>query len=181
MKTYLDWSLDTIRKMNLSWMEERRLEWVPLASSALQALLDGKSFIILSDYKRSWFENYILSSINTKTNNRPYLPFLSLKSFFPNTNSIKNNEDVELLEDMLSISFPQGHVFFYIGVSNNIKCQIAQRRDDSFVWLFGEKMQNSFYLNSRDKELDIKLIQLFKLLDKSIDAALHLEVNLKDE
>lgn len=181
MKNYLDWSLDTIRKMNLSWMEERRLEWVPLASSALQSLLDGKSFVVLSDSKREWFESYILSSINRKTNNRPHLPFLSLKSFFPDINSIKNNEDVELLEDMLSIAFPQGHIYFYVGVSNDIGSQIAKRRDDSFVWMFDEKMQNSFHLSSKDKDLDIKLLQLFKLFDKSLDAALHWEVNLKDD
>lgn len=181
MKNYLDWSLDTIRKMNLSWMEERRLEWVPIASSILQSLVDGKSVILLCDEKREWFESYVLSSINSKTNKRPHLPIVSLKSFFPNIHSIKNNEDVELLDDMLSIAFPQGHVFFYVGTSNDVKSQIVQRKDDSFKWIFDEQIQNSFYLNSKDKDLDIKLIQLFKLLDKSIDAVLHWEVCLKDE
>ncbi len=181
MKDYLDWSLDTIRKMNLSWMEERRLEWVPLVSSAFRALMEGKTFVFLSDLDRIWFEAYVLSSINHKTNKRPYLPFVSLNSFFPDINSIKNNEDIELLEDMLSIAFPQGYIFFYVGTSNDIKSQIAQRKDDSFMWIFDEKIQNSFHLNSNDKYLDIKLIQLFMLFDKSIDAVLHSEVCLENE
>ncbi len=181
MKDYSEWSLDTIRKMNLSWMEERRLEWSPLATSALQALLDGKTFLFLSDFDRIWFESYVLSSINHKTSKRPYLPFISLNSFFPDVNNIKTNEDIELLEDMLSIAFPQGHIFFYVGTSNDIKFQIAQRKDDSFIWIFDEKIQNSFFLSSNDKRLDIKLIELLKLFDKSIDAVLHSEVCLEDE
>ncbi len=181
MKTYLDWSLDTIRQMNLSWMEERRLEWIPLATSMLSALMEGKTFVFLSDSDRRWFEIYFLNKINQKNNKRPFLPFVSLSSFFPNVNDIKTNEDMELLEDMLSIAYPQGYMFFYVGVNQDIKAQIAQRKDDSFMWIFNEKIQNSFYLNSNDKQLDIKLLQLFKLLNKSIDALLHSEICLEDE
>ena len=54
--------------------------------------------------------------------------------------------------------------------------QIAKRKDDSFMWVLDEHLQNSFYLQTSDDNLDIKLIQLFKLLDKSIDAVLFAEV-----
>ncbi|WP_298028296.1 HobA family DNA replication regulator [uncultured Campylobacter sp.] len=39
-------------------------------------------------------------------------------------------------------------------------------------------MQNSFYMSESDPSLDLKLIQLFKILDKSIDAVLFDEVVL---
>ena len=59
--------------------------------------------------------------------------------------------------------------------------QIAKRKDDSFMWIMDEHLQNSFYLLSDDDSLDIKLIQLFRLLDKSIDAVLFAEVNFENE
>ena len=49
------------------------------------------------------------------------------------------------------------------------------------MWIMDEHIQNSFYLLSSDENLDIKLIQLFKLLDKSIDAVLFAEVTFENE
>lgn len=176
MKKYLEWTLRSIRKSeNFSWMEERRLEWVPLAISRLQTLLDGKTFVIVTDSQREWFSSYILSSINRQTSKRPFLPFVDLKSFFPNLNSIKTVEDIELLEDLLSISFPNGFTFFYIGLSNDFSSQMAKKRDDSFMWILDEQIQNSFFLSLKDDDLDIKLIQLYKLLDKTINVLLFPE------
>ena len=40
-------------------------------------------------------------------------------------------------------------------------------------------MQNSFTFRSDDEELDIKLIQLLMLFDKSIDAILFGEVDIQ--
>ena len=73
-------------------------------------------------------------------------------------------------------TFPSGYTFFYVGKNSDIKMQIAKRKDDSFMWVLDEHLQNSFYLQTSDDNLDIKLIQLFKLLDKSIDAVLFAEV-----
>jgi hypothetical protein len=39
-----------------------------------------------------------------------------------------------------------------------------------------EEMTNSFTQRSRDEMLDIKLLQLFKLFDKTLSAALFAEV-----
>ncbi|PID48339.1 MAG: hypothetical protein CR967_00460 [Proteobacteria bacterium] len=176
MKKYLDWTLKNIRKSdNFSWMEERRLEWVPLAISRLQTILEGKTFIVLTDPQREWFSSYMLSSINSHVNKRPFLPFVDLKTFFPNLGSLKNAEDIDLLEDLLNISFPNGYVFFYVGQSNNFNFQIAKKRDDSFMWILDEYIQNSFFLSLKDKDLDLKLIQLYKLLDKTIDVLLFPE------
>lgn len=183
MQRFLKWTLDSIREDGsmMSWMEEKRFEWVPLASSILQNILNGQSIIVITDDDRDWFGEYVLKSINSVSKNRPLLPFVSIKTFFPNVHQLKTKEDIELLEDMLSQTFLNGYTFFYIGKSNDIKIQLAKRNDDSFMWIFDEHLQNSFYLSSGDGLLDIKLIQLFRLLDKSINAVLFAEVSLGDE
>lgn len=181
MQQFLKWTLDTIREDDsmMSWMEEKRFEWVPLAVSMLRNLLDGQTIILITDEDREWFSKYTLKAINNKNKNRPLLPFVSLKTFYPNLDSLKSIEEIELLEDLLSQSFPNGYIFFYVGKGNDIKMQIAKRKDDSFMWVFDEHLQNSFFLSSHDDLLDIKLIQLYRLLDKSIDASLFAEVTFE--
>lgn len=49
------------------------------------------------------------------------------------------------------------------------------------MWLLDEQMQNSFYLSSADELLDVKLIQLYKLMEKTIDALLYAQVSIEDE
>jgi hypothetical protein len=183
MQELLKWTLATIRKDGsmMSWMEEKRFEWTPLLHLMLQNLLAGQTIIIITDDDREWFGKYALKKLNAEGKNRPLLPFVSIKTFFPNIRQLKSKDDIELLENMLSQSFSDGYMFFYIGKSTDIKIQLAKRHDDSFMWILDEHLQNSFYLSSRDDLLDIKLIQLFRLLDKSIDAVLFAEVNLEDE
>jgi len=41
-----------------------------------------------------------------------------------------------------------------------------------------EEMTNSFTLRSYDELIDIKLLQLFRLFDKTISAALFAEIDL---
>ena len=165
----------------MSWMEEKRFEWVPLCASMLKNLLDGHTFIVVTDDDRAWFCHYLLRAVNNRQKNRPLLPFIALQTLYPNLYQVKNNEDIELLEDMLSQAFPGGYTFFYVGKNSDIKMQIAKRKDDSFMWIMDEHIQNSFYLLSHDDSLDIKLIQLFRLLDKSIDAVLFAEVAFENE
>ena len=183
MQELLDWTLKTIRKDGsmMSWMEEKRFEWVPLVSSMLQNLLSGQTIVIITDNDREWFGDYTLAKINENGKNRPMLPFVSIKTFFPNIHQLKTKEDIELLEDMFAQSFSNGYSFFYIGKSTDLKMQLAKRHDDSFMWVLDEHIQNSFYLSSGDEMLDIKLIQLFRLLDKSINAVLFAEVNIDNE
>lgn len=182
MQNFLKWTLDTIRKDGspMSWMEEKRLEWVPLVANMLNKMLQGNTFVILTDHDREWFERYIISSVNKIDKNRPFIPFISLRSFFPSIDSIKTKDELMLLEDLLNISFPSGYTFFYIGKNSNMKAEIAKSKDNSFMWIMDEEIQNSFYLRSTDEMIDVKLIQLFKLLDKSIDAFLFGEVKFGD-
>ena len=106
------------------------------------------------------------------------LPFFSLKALYPSFENIVSKEEVSLLLDMLSLAFPNGYVFFYVGKSADKSSQIAKGKDDSYMWLFDEQAQNSFYLSSSDGALDIKLLSLFRLFDKSVDAALFAKVTL---
>jgi hypothetical protein len=79
---------------------------------------------------------------------------------------------------MLDISFPNGYVFWYIGRSNSKKAVLPKVTNNSFLWLFDEDFQNSFNLQSSDETLDMKLMQLFRLFDKTIDATLFAEIEV---
>ncbi|MCW1360038.1 HobA family DNA replication regulator [Campylobacter jejuni] len=117
----------------------------------------------------------IFKNINIRSS-RPMLPFFSLNNFCKK--KLESQEDIELLNDLLEFTFPNGYVYFYIGSNLDKKCQIAKSKNDSLLWLFDEQLQNSFYLNSNDSDLDVKLITLFKLMDKSLDAILFSKVSI---
>ena len=178
---FSSWTLERIREegTSLNWMEERRFDWAPLAATAIDRLINAQTFLLITDRKREWFARYILSRLNKYDGHRPLLPIVSLGTVFPYIDELKNEEQMTVLEDMLTLSFPAGYTFFYIGRGNDPRAQIAKRKDDSFSWLLDERSQNSFYLDSKDENLDIKLIQLITLFDKSIDAILFSEVDVQ--
>ncbi len=181
-KDFSSWTLERIRDEgnSMNWMEERRYDWVPLAATAIDRLVNAQTFLIITDRSREWFSRYILSRLNKHDGDRPLLPIVSLGTVFPHMDKLKDEEQMSILEDMLSLSFPAGYTFFYIGKGSDPRAQIVKRKENSFIWLLDEQMQNSFYLNSKDENLDIKLIQLITLFDKSIDAILFSEVDLQN-
>jgi len=181
MQDFSLWTLERIRDEGscMNWMEERKFDWVPLAASAIERLMNAQTFLLVTDRKREWFARYILSRLNRHDGDRPLLPIVSLGTVFPYIDQLKDDEQMSVLEDMLSLSFPAGYTFFYIGAGNDQRAQIAKRKDNSFIWLIDENVQNSFYLDSKDENLDIKLIQLITLFDKSIDAILFSEVDIE--
>ena len=180
MTDFLKWTLETIRadSSRMSWMEEKRFDWVPLTSSAISSLLEGTTFIITTDKEREWFGKYLVESFNRPNKNRPLLPFFSFKSIFSSGMERMNKENIATIDDLLSISFANGYRYFYIGSSNDPKASLAKSRDDSLIWIMDEQLQNAFYMNSKDEYLDEKLIQLARLFDKSMDVALFGEVEL---
>lgn len=159
----------------MTWMENRRLEWTPLMASKFKLLLEGKSFVMLCDEERSWYESYFLKNINAKAN-RPLVPIFSLNALCDK--KIQSKEDILLLNDLLDIAFPNGFIYFYVGTSFDKRANIAKSKDDSLLWIFDEEFQNSFSLSSKDKDLDEKLITMFKLFDKSLEAILFSRVSL---
>lgn len=181
MQQLLGWTLDTIREEEscFSWMEEYRYEWAPLVKGAVSQSINGKTVLVVTDESRKWFGKYVLNKINDLENQRPLLPFYQLTECFPNLQDIHSTQDMELLEDMLDISYPNGYYIWYIGRGDHPYTKLAYRNDDSFLWVMDEEVQNSFALRSSDKLLDIKLLQLFKLFDSTLSAALFGDLDLE--
>jgi hypothetical protein len=179
MQQLLKWTLDTIREdeSDFSWMEEYRYEWAPLAKSAVTQVVDGKTILVVTDEPRAWFGKYIISSINNLTQQRPLLPFYQLVDIFPNLYNINTTSDMQLLEDMLEISHPNGYYIWYIGRGDHPLTKLSYRCQENFLWILDEEIQNSFALRSSDPLLDIKLLQLFKLFDSTLSASLFGELD----
>jgi hypothetical protein len=174
MQQLLKWTLDTIREEEscFSWMEEYRYEWAPLVKSAASQVVEGKTVLIVTDESHKWFAKYILNAINDLGKQRPFLPFYQLAENFPNLQNIHTTQDIELLEDMLDISYPNGYYIWYIGRGDHSYTKLAYRNHDNFLWVLDEEVQNSFLLRSSDPLLDIKLLQLYKLFDSTLTAVL---------
>jgi len=177
----LDWTLETIRReeSSFSWLEECRYEWVPIVQRAIKKLLDGHTILILTDEERAWYAKYIADRINFPRGERPFLPIYTLKSMFPHLNRLTTAQELELLEDMLDISYPNGYFIWYIGSADSIYTKFVFRSDGNLLWIIDGDVPNSFYLKSGGISLDIKLIQLFKIFNKTIDASLFNELDLE--
>ena len=100
------------------------------------------------------------------------LPFYQLTECFPNLQNINSTQEIQLLEDMLDISYPNGYYIWYIGRGDHPYTKLAYRNHDNFLWVLDEEVQNSFALRSLDPLLDIKLLQLYKLFDMTLSATL---------
>jgi hypothetical protein len=179
LKDLLTWTLEAIRSDDtmMSWLEERRYEWAPIVGSAIAKILEGQTVIVMTDERNRWFEEYVVRKINRAGTSRPLLPFFSFDALFPNADTIKSDQDIALLFDMLSLSHPQGAFFWYIGKADHPRARIALRNDESLLWVMDEEMTNSFTLRSYDELIDIKLLQLFRLFDRTLSAALFAEVD----
>ena len=180
MKELLAWTLEAIRneKSDFSWMEECRYEWAPLVKSAVSQMLEGKTVLVVTDEQHKWFGQYIINSVNDLRKNRPLLPVYNLVGCFPNLQSVKSTENIQLLEDMFDISYLNGYFIWYIGKGDHPYTKIAYRNEDSFLWIMDEEVQNSFAFRSSDPLLDIKLLQLYKLFDTTLSAALFGDLDL---
>ncbi len=176
---FAQWSLDAIREEGapLSWLEELRFNWTPTTAFALEQILNGKTIILITDEKRKWLEQYILSNINNELMERPPIATISIDSIFPHFNNIGGGEMIDMVDDMISQSYKDDYFFWYIGVGEDKRSDIAKRHDNSYFWIFDEEFNNAFTLKSYDKHLDIKLLQLYKLFNASLNAAMFGEVD----
>jgi len=181
MQQLLKWTLETIREEEscFSWMEEYRYEWAPLVKSAVAQSVEGKAVLIVTDEPRKWFGKYILNAVNDLRKNRPLLPFYQLSECFPSLSILTSTSDMQLLEDMLEISYPNGYYIWYIGKGDHPYTKIAYRCENSFLWVLDEEVQNAFALRSSDPLLDIKLLQLYKLFDQTLSVTLFGELDLE--
>lgn len=176
---FAQWTLDTIREEggSLSWLEEYRFEWSKTTAYALEQILQGKTIILITDEKHKWLETYILSSINTASLERPLIPIVSIDNLCVHYSSINGGEMIDVVDDMISLSYKDDYFFWYIGKGEDKRCDIAKRKDNSYFWMFDEDFINAFTLKSYDRDLDIKLLQLYRLFDASLNAAMFGEVD----
>lgn len=181
MQSLSRWTIETIRKDEamMSWLEERKFEWVPLVKNTLSHLLEGTAIVVVTDMEREWFCRYIMQNINRQSKSRPIFPFYSIEAIYPQVDLMRGEEELMLLNEMLTLSFRNGYLFWYIGKVDDSRAKIALNRDDSFLWVLDEEHHNSFGLSSVDDLLDLKLLQLFRIFDKTISAALFNQVNLE--
>ncbi|MEF3191045.1 MAG: HobA family DNA replication regulator [Campylobacterales bacterium] len=179
MDALLTWTLSAIREegASASWLEERRYDWVPLAGEVIPRILEGAPVIIATDTPRSWFGRYILSAVNRSGRNRPLLPFVAIEGILPEFFLWQSESELELVQEMLNMALPN-HFFWYIGRGDDARARLAKRRDDTFLWLIDEEAPNSFYLRSADEQLDNKLLTLYRLFEKSLEAALFGEIGV---
>ena len=179
MPDFAQWSLDAIREKggSLSWLEEHRFEWSKTTAFALEQILNGKTIILITDEKRKWFENYILSSMNGLLLERPLIPIISIDNIYTHYNNVSGGEVIDIIDDMISLSYKDDYFFWYIGKGDDKRSDIAKRKDESYFWIFDEDFNNAFTLKSYDMDLDIKLLQLYKLFDASLNAAMFGEVD----
>jgi hypothetical protein len=173
-----EFTLKYIREKNLKWMEEKRLEWIPLISEFLSQVIEGKSVLIITDYKRKWLRDYILQKINNFQDFKPsFIPFFDLISFIPQIEYAKTNEHFDLIEDMLNITFNENYIFWYIGVETPM-LKFARRKENSFFWIMDMDLHKNFFLKSIDENLDLKLLHLTDLLNETLKAVIFGEVEL---
>ena len=177
---FAQWSLEAIREEDgaLSWLEEQRFNWSITSSATIADILEGKTIILITDRKRKWLERYILSSINSDKIDRPILPIVSIDSIYKHYNNINGGEMIDILDDMLSLSYKDNYIFWYIGSGDDRRSDIAKRRDSSYFWIFDEEFHNAFTMKSYDTHLDIKLLQLYRLFNASLNAAMFGEVDV---
>lgn len=159
------------------WMEERKFEWIPLAQDFTERLINGTSVVVVTDEKYLWFGDYVCKALNKLDKNRPFLPILSFQSFSHLLQDFTQAQDYDLLLDMLNIAFKKEFIFWYIGKTDQKAYKLVKKREDSFLWVMDEEIQNSFFLRSNDSLIDTKLIGLTRLLDQTIDAVLFGEIN----
>jgi hypothetical protein len=181
MQEFTNWTVKTIREDRYigSWMEEKKFDWIPIVSKTVTNIIDkNKSILIITDNERDWFLSYILNKINSSTNNRPMLPFFDFNSFVQNIDKLTSEKDIALVKDLLDISFPKGYIFWYIGRGQSKKSILPKVSKNSFLWLLDENRQNSFHFNSLDEALDMKLLQLYRLFDKTLDATLFAQIEV---
>lgn len=181
MQEFTNWTIKAIRENNYigSWLEERKFDWIPLISKlVVNVLNNGKTILVVTDEKRDWFLKYILTKINSNPNARPLIPIIDFHCLSNSFNSIKTDDDITIIKDMLDLSFPNGYVFWYIGRNSDKKAILPKVLNGSFMWIFDENVPNSFVLNSSDKALDMKLLQLYILFDITLDGVLYGQIEV---
>ena len=180
--TFMEWMVKTIREDNAlgSWLEEIKYD---LHSSfgkfLINSINSSKPILLLCDDKREWLKTYILSSINSSNLNRPLIPLYDISSFKDKFERATSEESREYIKDVLSISFPNGYIIWYIGNGNSALANAPKVLDDSFLWLFDVNMPNALEFSNEDANVDFKLMQTIRLLNTALTGYLYEDFKLQ--
>ncbi|RDU64847.1 HobA family DNA replication regulator [Helicobacter sp. MIT 14-3879] len=170
-----NWTLELIRGddevLALAWLEEKRFDWCNIAYRFINNIINGYSIVICTDSKRNWFLRYVLQNINLNKG-RPLIPIFDINTILPDSKI-----NTQYIEDMLDIAF-KNHTIWYVGKTDNNLATLAIEHPNSFIWAYDSNLHAAFNLNSNDLNSDIKLLQLFRVLDRSIDAIMFNEIIL---
>lgn len=182
MQKFIKWTLETIRSEGamMSWLEESRFEWTATTAQAIRQILEGKTVVLVTDHERKWFEQYIVSALNTSLKDRPMIPLVCLESIYPDYDRITGGEMIDMLDDMLKLSYKGEYFFWYIGKGDDKRSDIAKRNDESYLWIMDEEFQNALTLRSHDAIIDIKLLQLYRMFDITLSAVLFGEIDVDE-
>jgi hypothetical protein len=169
--------IDLIRKKSIKWMEERRLDFVPLLSVFISHIIEGKSVLIITDDEREWYSEYLVNKINNFNEFKPsFIPVFDLKKIVPQIKIARHPEQFDMIEDMLNIAYEE-YIFWYIGKETNL-LKFARRKEDSFFWIMDTDLSKNFYLKSIDENLDKKLLDLAYIVNESLKAAIFGEIEI---
>jgi len=177
----LSWTKESVKKDNSlnSWFTERIYEWVPLCDEAISDLMQGTPFLVVTDRQRDWFNYYIINNINSIQNNRPFVPVYSLMNFIPYSHKTDKIEHLDMIEDMLDITFKENYRYWYIGKEDSNIYRLVQRKEKSFIWLFDkESGGDTFFLKSYTENLDHQLMSLFKLFNQTITVSMFGDIEI---
>jgi len=176
----MQWMLEAIRAEGAmcNWVEESRFEFTASTMLAVSQIVEGKTIILITDRKRKWFEHYISSTLNQLSRERPMIPVVSLDRIYPEFDDMISGEALNMLLDLLELSFGENYFFWYIGKGSDPRSDIAKRSERSCLWLFDEEFGHAMRLRSYDPILAIKLMQLYRLFDLSLNAVLFGEVDV---
>ncbi len=176
----LKWTKESINNdVSLkNWFSERIYEWVPLCDDAISELMKGTPFLVVTDRERDWLNYYIINNVNSISNNRPFVPVYSLMNFIPYSHKTDKIEYLDMIEDMLDITFKGNYVYWYIGKEDSNIYRLVSRRKNSFVWLFDKEQEGAFFLKSYVNNLDHQLMSLFKLFNETISVAMFGEIKI---
>ena len=180
MQGIYEYTLNIIEDTNtdLTWLAERSKEWSSLCIGALSSIIAGKTIILITEQGLEWFSLFILNYMNKINLQRPIIPIIKLIDLYPYLDHISGGEKIDILSNMIRTSYGDNYFYWYIGLGNNKRADIAKKERDSFLWLFDENATNSFSLKSDDKQINTKLINLYEIFDKTLNAALFNEIDL---
>lgn len=175
------WTLDTIRAegASMSWFEEQRFEWIPQIASTMDQIMQGRTIVLVTDPQRRWFSHYVTETINKKLKERPMIPIVYLDGLYPHIDQLVDAEAIETLSDMLDLSYKGEYFFWYIGKGGDERrADIVKRTDNALMWIMDENYPNALSIRSYDPLIDIKLLQLYRLFDKTLSAVLFGEIDV---